>query len=111
MPLPKGETIRGRDITPALLGKDIEWPDVCYGEYSTHHQSKTHMRMIRTSNWKLVRDFLNPERDELFNLKKDPAETMNVIKNQKNTQVLRELHEMILQRMEEVNDPVLSKVK
>ena len=93
------------------MGKDIEWPDVCYGEYSTHHQSKTHMRMIRTSNWKLVRDFLNPERDELFNLKKDPAETMNVIKNQKNTQVLRELHEMILQRMEEVNDPVLSKVK
>ena len=111
VPLPKGETIRGRDITPALLGKDIEWPDVCYAEYSTHHQSKTHMRMIRTSNWKLVRDFLNPERDELFNLKKDPAETMNVIKNQKNTQVLRELHEMILQRMEEVNDPVLSKVK
>ena len=111
VPLPKGETIRGRDITPALLGKDIEWPDVCYGEYSTHHQSKTHMRMIRTSNWKLVRDFLNPERDELFDLKNDPAESRNVIGQKKNAAVVRELHTQILTRMRAVKDPVLNKIK
>ena len=111
VPLPKGETIRGRDITPALLGKDIEWPDVCYGEYSTHHQSKTHMRMIRTSNWKLVRDFLNPERDELFDLKNDPAESRNVIGQKKNAVVVRELHTQILTHMKAVKDPVLKKIK
>ena len=111
VPLPKGETIRGRDITPALLGKDIEWPDVCYGEYSTHHQSKTHMRMIRTSNWKLVRDFLNPERDELFDLKNDPAESRNVIGQKKNAAVVRELHTQILTHMKAVKDPVLKKIK
>ncbi len=111
VPLPKGETIRGRDITPALMGKDIEWPDVCYGEYSTHHQSKTHMRMIRTSNWKLVRDFLNPERDELFDLKNDPAESRNVIGHKKNAVVVRELHTQILTRMKAVKDPVLKKIK
>ena len=111
VPLPKGETIRGRDITPALMGKDIEWPDVCYGEYSTHHQSKTHMRMIRTSNWKLVRDFLNPERDELFDLKNDPAESRNVIGDKKNAVVVRELHTQILTRMKAVKDPVLKKIK
>ena len=111
VPLPKGETIRGRDITPALMGKDIEWPDVCYGEYSTHHQSKTHMRMIRTSNWKLVRDFLNPERDELFDLKNDPAESRNVIGQKKNAVVVRELHTQILTRMKAVKDPVLKKIK
>ena len=111
VPLPKGETIRGRDITPALMGKDIEWPDVCYGEYSTHHQSKTHMRMIRTSNWKLVRDFLNPERDELFDLRNDPAESRNVISDKKNAAVVRELHTQILTRMKAVKDPVLKKIK
>ena len=111
VPLPKGETIRGRDITPALMGKEIEWPDVCYGEYSTHHQSKTHMRMIRTSNWKLVRDFLNPERDELFDLKNDPAESRNVIGQKKNAVVVRELHTQILTRMKAVKDPVLKKIK
>jgi len=111
VPLPKGETIRGRDITPALMGKDIEWPDVCYGEYSTHHQSKTHMRMIRTSNWKLVRDFLNPERDELFDLKNDPSESRNVIGQKKNAGVARELHTQILTRMKAVKDPVLKQIK
>lgn len=111
VPLPKGEIIRGRDITPALMGKDIEWPDVCYGEYSTHHQSKTHMRMIRTSNWKLVRDFLNPERDELFDLKNDPSESRNVIGQKKNAVVVRELHTQILTRMKAVKDPVLKKIK
>ena len=111
VPLPKGETIRGRDITPALMGEEIEWPDVCYGEYSTHHQSKTHMRMIRTTNWKLVRDFLNPERDELFDLKNDPAESRNVIAEKKNAGVVRELHTQILARMKAVKDPVLKKIK
>ena len=111
VPLPKGETIRGRDITPALMGKDIEWADVCYGEYSTHHQSKTHMRMIRTTNWKLVRDFLNPERDELFDLKNDPAESRNVIGQKKNAGVVRELHAQILARMKAVKDPVLKKIQ
>jgi uncharacterized sulfatase len=108
---PKGETIRGRDISGELLGKQADWKDICYGEYSTIHQSKTHMRMIRTSKWKLVRDFLNPERDELFDLKNDPAEAHNVIKSKKNTVTVKKLHDMILERMREVKDPVLSRIK
>ena len=88
-----------------------DWPNVCYGEYSTLHQSKTHMRMIRTANWKLVRDFLNPVRDELFDLKNDPAESQNVIKAGKNAAVTKELHGMILARMREVKDPVLKQLQ
>jgi uncharacterized sulfatase len=69
------------------------------------------MRMIRTSNWKLVRDFLNPERDELFDLKNDPAESRNVIAAKKNATMVKELHGMIVARMREVEDPVLEQVK
>ena len=102
-------------ITPGkvyrALGKKADWPNVCYGEYSTLHQSKTHMRMIRTANWKLVRDFRNPERDELFDLKNDPAESQNVIKARKNAAVVKELHGMILARMREVKDPVLKQLQ
>ena len=108
---PKGETIRGRNISGALLGNKADWPNVCYGEYSTLHQSKTHMRMIRTANWKLVRDFRNPERDELFDLKNDPAESQNVIKARQNVTVVKELHGMILARMREVKDPVLTRLQ
>ncbi len=69
------------------------------------------MRMIRTTNWKLVRDFLNPERDELFDLKNDPAESRNLIDAKKNVAVVEELHGMIVARMREVKDPVLDRVK
>ena len=69
------------------------------------------MRMIRTANWKLVRDFRNPERDELFDLKNDPAESQNVIKARKNAAVVKELHGMILARMREVKDPVLKQLQ
>ena len=69
------------------------------------------MRMIRTSNWKLVRDFLNPERDELFDLKNDPAESRNVVAVKKNAAMVKKLHGMIVARMREVKDPVLKQVK
>jgi uncharacterized sulfatase len=69
------------------------------------------MRMIRTTNWKLVRDFLNPERDELFDLKNDPTESRNVIAEKKNAGVVRKLHTQILTRMQVVKDPVLKKIK
>ena len=58
-----------------------------------------------------MRDFRNPERDELFDLKNDPAEAHNVIKSKKNATVAKELHGMILARMREVKDPVLEQLK
>ncbi len=57
------------------------------------------------------RDFLNPERDELFDLRNDPAESRNVIGDKKNAVVVRELHTQILTRMKAVKDPVLKKIK
>ena len=110
---PKEKIVRGRSIVPVLKGKNITWNNDFYAEYSTHHQSKTHMRMYRTEKWKLVRDFLNPERHELYNLKRDPAETTNLI-NEDTPEVktvIARLHEKILAHMREVNDPVLADLK
>jgi len=112
--LPQGETIRGRNIIPLLKGNAPDnWNNDLYGEYSTRHQSKTHMRMWRTPQWKLVIDFKNRERDELFNLQKDPAETRNMlaIKNAQAIRVYKELKAKIIAKMREVNDPILKQVK
>ena len=102
--------VRGRDFTPLLRGeKNPGWENDLYAEYSTHHQSRTHMRMYRTRDWKLVRDFLNPERDELYNLRDDPAETRNLIasKSGRVTRVSRQLHGKIIESMRRAGDPVL----
>ncbi len=100
---------RGGDFSPLLKGEEIPWDNNFYAEYSTHHQSRTHMRAYRTPHWKLVRDFLNPERDELFHLADDPAETTNHLGSEDASvqKVTRMLHARILAHMRENGDPVL----
>lgn len=110
--LPKGELIRGRNILPLLKGEKIAgWDNNLYAEYSTHHQSRTHMRMVRTPEWKLIRDFLNPERDELYNLKDDPGETTNLIHEPGLETIIADLHAKILENMHAINDLVLKEIE
>ena len=109
--LPQGITIRGRNALPLMTGQPVDWSDDFYGEYSTHHQSRTHMRMWRTDRWKLVRDFMNPGRNEFYDLKKDPAEARNIIDSARPDvrDAIAELNGKILKRMNEIADPVLKR--
>ncbi|MFV0442064.1 MAG: sulfatase [Planctomycetaceae bacterium] len=106
---PADLSLRGRSIVPVLKGQGGDWNNDLYAQYSTHHQSQTHMRTYRTPEWKLIRDFLNPERDELYNLTDDPKETTNLIAADDPAlkQVIASLHDKILERMEATDDPVL----
>ena len=102
--IPAGTVVRGRDLVPLLLGTVEDWDDELYGEYSTHHQTRTHMRMLRTPRWKLVRDFLNPERDELYDLVSDPAETTNLISHPKARAAKEKLGRRLAARMRATGD-------
>ena len=107
---PKGEMVRGRDFSALVQGGAAnDWDNDFYAQYSTHHQSRTHMRMYRTPQWKLVRDFLNPSRDELYNLTDDPEESENLIASddEQVRKTIAELHAKIIARMKATDDPVL----
>ena len=41
--LPKDQHVRGRNFLPVLFGKSVEWDNDLYAEYSTKHQSRTHI--------------------------------------------------------------------
>jgi uncharacterized sulfatase len=69
------------------------------------------MRMWRTPQWKLIRDFLNPERDELYNLRHDPGETTNLIADAAHAEIVKDLHAKIIARMREVGDPLAKVVR
>ena len=107
--LPAGETIRGRSIVPLLKGSAKGWNNDFYAEYSTHHQSRTDMRMYRTREFKLIRDFLDPSRDELYDMRNDPEERKNLIRSKsRNVQAaIMELRVKMLRKMRESGDPVL----
>ncbi len=111
--LPQDAKIHGESFVPLLQGKPIAWDNDFYAEYSTKHQSHTHMRMIRTPEWKLIRDFLNEGRDELYHLTQDPAEANNLIdSNSPEIQsVIQQLDAKILANMQAIDDPVLKSTK
>ncbi|QDU64020.1 Arylsulfatase [Planctomycetes bacterium Pan216] len=109
VPVPKEAGVRGHNFLPLLEGKSIPWDNNFYAEYSTKHQSKTDMRMYRTPEWKLVRDFKNAGRDELYHLKNDADEAHNLINSsdEKVKGVIDKLDQKIRAKMKELNDPVL----
>lgn len=109
---PPEVTLRGRSIVPLLREQDVEWDNDLYAQYSTQHQSTTHMRMYRTPQYKLIRDFLNPDRDEFYDLQQDPAESKNLIASSdtKIREAIGTLHEQLLERMLEIEDPVLQQL-
>ena len=100
---------RGRNFLPLLKGEQVEWSNDLFAQYDTRHQSRTSMRAWRTSGWKLVRDFLDPARNELYDLAADPEETSNLIglDNQRTRKVLGQLNRRLLQEMRRIDDPAL----
>lgn len=97
--------LRGRSIVPLLQGKaPADWNNDYFGQYSTKHQSKTDMRCYRTKRWKLVRDYRNPERDELFDLQNDPQESKNRIADPELAPVIKKLDAKLRAAMREIGD-------
>ena len=80
--LPEGVVVRGRDLTPLLKGGHPEWDNDLFAEYKQYHFEQADQYGYRTPEWKLVRDFSNPEKDELYHLTEDPDERRNLIDSQ-----------------------------
>jgi uncharacterized sulfatase len=67
------------------------------------------MRSWRSTDWKLKRDFLDPARDELYDLARDPGETTNLISSRDPAvlSVLGNLSSRIDRQMHLLHDPLL----
>jgi uncharacterized sulfatase len=110
--IPADTTLHGRSIVPLLRGTMADWDNDLYAEYSTHHQSRTDMRVWRTPEWKLIRDFGNAGRDELYHLTVDPQEHDNLIASEapEPRAAMTQLDAAIRTRMRAINDPLLDRI-
>lgn len=107
--LPDEIEIRGRNAWPLLRGETIDWDNDLYGEYSMRHGATTDMRSYRTPEWKLMIDFANPGRAELYDLANDPAEHENLIESSDPAarEARKTLEATIRKRMRALGDPAL----
>lgn len=106
VPNPATAVVRGRSFLPLLRGEDVEWDNDLYAEYSQHHYTSADLRMYRTPEWKLIRDFRNPGKDELYHLTADPAESNNRIGEPSCETIKGELNRKLLGKLMELGDPL-----
>ena len=77
----------GNSFAPVLGGKSIAWGDAVFHEYEN-------TRVIRTADWKLIAR-LPASESELYDLKRDPGETRNLIAEKSSVQVRKQLEQRL----------------
>ncbi len=79
VPVPAGLSLPGQDFSPILRGEDVSLRDAIFAEYTPQQIGVVEfIRMVRTKKWKLVRRYLNPGGNQLFDLENDPGEIHNL---------------------------------
>ena len=79
IPRPADAPAQGRDLSPLLRGERPSWTDAIFAQYTPDQVGNIEfLRMIRTAKWKLVRAYLNPAMNQLYDLANDPEERRNL---------------------------------
>lgn len=97
-----------RSFLPLLQGRRIPWRDTFYGSYDQYqYEPAANLRMARTDDWKLVRNFAPGGADELYHLAEDPDELDNRADAPEAREVRADLEERLRAWRERLNDHLL----
>ena len=107
---PRSAGYTGRSLLPVLRGERdaAEHRTAAFSEYHRFGIRQQQaggcypIRCVRTSEWKLAINLL--DRDELYDLRRDPGETVNLIDSTEHAAVRNELHDLLLAHMDETGD-------
>jgi choline-sulfatase len=100
----------GVSFLPLLQGRKVSWRDAFFGSFDQHHyKPKANLRMIRTDDWKLVRNLAPGGIDELYHLAADPDELVNLIDDPAHKATRDGLAARLLAWQKRLNDPILQR--
>ncbi|MGH7169166.1 MAG: sulfatase family protein [Gemmataceae bacterium] len=108
---PREAKWQGMDFTPVMRGRKNEWRNTVFGQYDLHNGGLAYMRMIRTSQWKLIRHHHANGLDELYNLEDDPGETRNLYGRAKHAAVRDQLQQRLSAWQKSIDDPLLREAR
>jgi len=101
----------GKDISAMLTGAISDYSNPVFAQYNMENFGIAHMRMVRFEDWKLVRRFKQGANanliDQLYNVKEDPGENINLINSAEHQANRSKLDEMLMKWLVEIDDPVL----
>ncbi len=99
------QPIQGSAIT-ALTGAAATRSAAVFAQYRD-------LRMVRSGGWKLIRHGVNSQRDELYNLQRDPGEKDNLLRipGATSDQAISRLNAELRQYMTSVEDPLLGGIR
>jgi len=101
------ETMQGRSLVPLLNGKRSNWRNSFLIEYysDTVFPRIVHMgyKAVRTSRWKYIHYLELEDMDELYDLKADPYEMKNVIREPRAARALDRMKKEMEQLLRETN--------
>jgi arylsulfatase A-like enzyme len=98
--------LHGKSFASLLDGRDVPWREAFlyeYYEYPAAHCVRKN-RGLRTERWKLIHFFEQPEEWELYDLKTDPDETINLAGRPEHQGRVRELRERMTALRRELGD-------
>lgn len=91
--LPQKEHLQGKSIANYLLGEKQVVSEPVFAEFLC---GKNTWKMVRKGDYKLTVDWETKEAIHLFNLKEDPYELNNLIKENKYISMVKKLRKMVL---------------
>ena len=102
VPIPMG--LHGTSLLPVMQRANVPWRDAFlyeYFEYPAGHCVRKN-RGIRTSRWKLIHFFEQPQEWELYDLQSDPDETKNLANSR--PEVMKTLRARMAELRRELGD-------
>ncbi|WP_219837387.1 sulfatase-like hydrolase/transferase [Paenibacillus sp. R14(2021)] len=96
----------GSSLVPLLENAEpLEWRDSVVATYNGQQFGLFTQRMLRTDAWKYVWNLT--DLDELYDLRQDPAELVNLIGNGAHTELLADLRKRLYDQLRADGDPAV----
>ncbi len=84
------QQMQGRSLMPLLKGKKPKWRTEFFYEHPFEHKTIARSEALRTQRFKYAR-YIDYNYEELYDLKNDPAESINLAKDEKYQRALASL--------------------
>jgi len=94
------QQMQGRSLVPLLTGQKCKWRTDFFYEHLFKHRTIARTEALRTQQWKYAR-YIDFDYEELYDLKNDPQETVNLAKDERYRQTLKSLRKRCNELLEE----------